>query len=397
MGIEGSIIGKLLETDLSKKSTGVRVFQFISPWILWLILAASSALFFYTVQNWESARNLLYVWWFYMIPPMGKEVIIPKTLAETHHPPALVVALTTSVVDMILSLFLIWNYDWVKRLPVLGPKLEETEERGRERIEKTNWFSRVSFVATSMFVMVPFSGAGGVGGTVFGRLMGVKPYKVLLAVFIGSTIEALAFALLADSLMVYLEGSSFFVWFSNINILQIFAAFVMLGLILYVVRHPKEAVKRSSEVARKTIEISEKALIRSEGLSRKGREFSVMSSEEIIDDFKDVYDDVLDSIPHVLNDRVSIVDGNKGLIFSSLRKMGIDVLKGSGDFTSKKMKEGVRTTGKGTDTAVDLFSKATLVGLHAVKDGIDEGEYLILLVEDRVESVVKIPEKIIKK
>jgi uncharacterized membrane protein len=391
------LVSRLLETELSKKTTGVKIFQFLFPWVVWAILAGSSALVFYIIQNWESARNLLYVWWFYMIPPMGKEVIIPRTLSQDHHPPALVVALATSGVDMVLSLFMIWNYDWVKKVPLLGPRIKEAEARGKDKIRKTKWFSKVSFIATAMFVSVPFSGAGGWFGTVFGRLIGVKPYKVLLAVFIGSTIEAFGYALLADSLMPYLEDSSFFEWLSNLNILQVFAAFGALALIIYVVRHPREAVKKTSSAVRKTIRLSEDAVIRAEDLSRKGLTFSVKRSGDSLDLLEGVYGEVLEGLPHLAGGRLRILDRDNREIVSSLEKTGIEVLKETGSLTSKTLKGGVRSTGEGFDRTARVLSKATVIGLDVAKEGVDKGEYLVLMVGGEVEKVIKVPSSILKR
>lgn len=395
--LEPSLIKKLLETDLTKKSTGVKIFQFIFPWVLWAILAGGSALIFYIIQNWESAKNLLYVWWFYMIPPMGKEVIIPRTLAQDHHPPALVVAFATSGVDMVLSLFLIWNYDWVKKIPILGPKLNEAEERGRERIKKTRWFSKVSFIATALFVSVPFSGAGGWFGTVFGRLMGVKPYKVLLAVFIGSSIEAVAYALAANVLVDLMEGSSVFIWISNVNIMQIFAGFAIISLVIYSVRHPREAVTRTSKVMRKSIDMSEKAVMKAEGLSRDTTRFSVMGARRTVDDIRKMEDDLLEGLPGVPFTDIKILDGLDREEIRSLKDLGLSTYKGSRSFARKSLDKGMDAIEETADSTMDKASRLTIVGLDLMKDGIDEGEYLILMAEDRVEKVLKVPKELIRK
>jgi uncharacterized membrane protein len=366
------------------------VFQFLFPWFLWALLAGASALFFYLVQNWESAKNLLYVWWFYMIPPMGKEVIIPRTLAQDHHPPALVVALATSCVDMILSLFLIWNYDWVKKVPVLGPKLIEAEDRGRERIEKTNWFKRASFIATAMFVSVPFSGAGGWFGTVFGRLMGLKPYKVLLAVFIGSTIEAFGYAIAANALVDLMEGSSIFAFISNVNILQIFAVFVVFALVVYVVRHPREAVKKSSRAVRRTFRLSENAVLKMEGLSKKTTEITIMESGRTIDNLKKLGGEVLDSVPDLQNMNVRILERGGFKIIKDVRDLSFRILKEGGEFAGETFKEGIEWTGSGTERTIGKASELTIIGMEMVIEGVEKGEYIILMTGDKVEKVFKL-------
>ncbi len=393
MNLAPSLLRSAFETELDRKSRGVKIFQFFAPWVLWAILASSSALFFYMVQNWESAKNLLYVWFFYMIPPMGKEVIIPKILAETHHPPALVVAFTTAVVDMIISLFLIWNYDWVKRIPVLGKKLEETELRGRERIRKTRWFSKASFVATAFFVFIPFSGAGGFGGTVLGRLMGVKPYKVLLAVAIGASIEALLYAFLADIFLVYLEGSSFFIWFSNINILQIFGAFVMLALITYVVRHPKEAVVKTSIALRTSIDVSENAVLKMEGMSKDTTHFSVMEAKKTLFKMRGLEDDVMGEILGNEYSPLKVLDTVDDRILNVMT----GVRKDSRDLAREFIDESMVVTGDIADKTLETGSKISIIGHATLKEGVERSEYIILMVEDHVERIFNVKDLLKKK
>jgi hypothetical protein len=178
-------------------------------------------------------------------------------------------------------MFLIWNYDWVKKLPVVGPALERTEAKGKEKVAKTRWFGKATFLLTTFVVFVPFSGSGGVGGTVFGRVVGMSPYKVLLAVALGSTIGSTGFALLSEQLTDVLGSDNPIIYFlSNLNILQFIAVLVAAGFVVYTVRNPKMAAMKTTKVVAQALDISEKALDMAEEQRKKATEAAMKGTKE---------------------------------------------------------------------------------------------------------------------
>lgn len=262
---------RFLETDLEKKDRTVKIFQFFFPWVLWLLLGTTMVLILAGWKGWDNARNLLDVFLFYTLPPAGKETLIPLAVLDKEAPvPGFMAGMTTTMVDVCFSLFLIWNYDWVKKLPVLGPALERTEAKGKERVAKTRWFGKATFIMTTMFVFVPFSGSGGTGGTIFGRVVGMRPYKVLAAVAIGSAIGSTGFAVAAESLSNLLsEDSPFLSFMSNLNILQLVLVLILVGFIVYTVRNPKMAAIRTTTAVSQALDLSEKAIVKGEEQRKK--------------------------------------------------------------------------------------------------------------------------------
>lgn len=272
---------RLLETDLEKKDRTTKVFQFIFPWILFLIVATVTVTSLTAVMGWDQGRALLDIWIFYTLPPAGKESLIPSAVSKGV--PGFMAGISASAVDICVSMFLIWNYDWVKKLPIIGPALERTEAKGRQKAEKTRWFSKATFILTTFFVFVPFSGSGGVGGTVFGRIVGLRPYRVLLAVALGSFIGSTGFAILSETLTNFLGSDNPVIYFlSNLNILQLVAVLIIIGFVLYTIRNPKMAAVRTNRVVAQALDMSEKALDAAEKRRKEATTWAVRGTKDSI-------------------------------------------------------------------------------------------------------------------
>ncbi|OYT49089.1 hypothetical protein B6U83_02865 [Thermoplasmatales archaeon ex4484_36] len=104
-----------------------------------------------------------------------------------------------------VSLFLIWNYDYAKKIPFFGHLLRLVERRGRKVISQSRILSKFAFTALVLFVMIPFQGTGGAGATVIGRLIGMNPYKVLAAVVTGALLGTFLIGFLSSNILKYVK------------------------------------------------------------------------------------------------------------------------------------------------------------------------------------------------
>lgn len=383
------------ETDLNKKGTMVRVFQFFFPWVIFLTLLILTVGGVTMAMGWTVGRNLLDVWIFYSIPVMGKEIIIPKVLSYENPPPALLVGAVTSFIDISVSLFLIWNYDWVKKVKYLGPKLIAAEEKGKDRIKRSKWFSKTAFIATTFFVLVPFKGAGGVGGTLLGRMMGLKPYRVLLAVLIGSMIESLSYAYLSQFIIPFLDSSPIFGWLKTVNMFQMLMGFIMIGLLIYVVRNPRKAAAETTRMMRKSIGLAKDAVIKAQDLGEETTEFSVMETVDTLEKFNLLDDEMVCLNIDLATAPITILGKQGRDIAATTRKWGKETVKQTRSKTKKAVIEGLQRTGETTIDTMDSAIDLTIIGLETAKDGVDASEYIILMTGDRIEEVLKVPRDLI--
>jgi uncharacterized membrane protein len=391
----GKKMGRFLETDLDKKKTDVRIFQFIFPWFLWVVFATLTTSLVLILGAWGEAQEMLYVWIFYTIPPLGKETIIPTVVA--NGVPPLIAGLSVTLVDVIFSLFLIWNYDWVKKIPVLGKMLERTEEKGRQKVSKNKWFKRLTFTATTFFVLIPASGSGGIGGTIFGRIVGMKPYRVLLAVVIGSLIGSIGYATLSGILIPILDEFVLFKFLTKISVLQIFAVMLAIVIILYIIRYPRRAAERTSRFIQQSLILAKKAVLGAEGLRKEGTELTVKSSKETIDWMEKMSD-------HVDDINLSIATGPMMILGRHGKEYALATReKGKKRISRAKKKatgfvfRSIDDTRKTADRTFETATNMTIVGIEAARSGVESTGYLIILAGEKIEKVIRIPEDFIRR
>jgi len=106
-------------------------------------------------------------------------------------------------VDMVVALFLMWNFNLMLKLPLFGPMLRKLESTGAEVLKKRPWIRRMAFIGVALFVIVPFQGSGGAGGTIMGIMIGMKKEKVFYAVTLGAVLGCYMMAIIG-----YYIGSS---------------------------------------------------------------------------------------------------------------------------------------------------------------------------------------------
>jgi uncharacterized membrane protein len=129
----------------------------------------------------------------YFIPPSGKESVIP--LGIVLGIPWFLMSVSVVVLDILTGLFMILNLDFAFRIPYLGPWIARFLAHGRKFLAGRPRLSRWRVPGLALFVLLPFQGTGGTGAPLVGWMLGLQPWEILLAIAIGSTVEALVFAL----------------------------------------------------------------------------------------------------------------------------------------------------------------------------------------------------------
>ncbi|MBN1539842.1 MAG: small multi-drug export protein [Candidatus Thermoplasmatota archaeon] len=386
-GKNPSLLRRLLETDLEKKDRFTKVFQFLFPWTLLITIATASVLLLYAFEDWDVASHLVDIWIFYTLPPAGKETIIPKAVAGGV--PAWIAGPSTTIVDSCVSLFLIWNYDWVKKIPFLGPALERAEEKGRRKVERTRWFRRAAFLFTTLAVFVPLSGSGGFGGTIFGRVLGMHPYVVLIAVFTGSLLGSTIFAILSERMVDFLEGTPFLDFLNNLNMIQIVIVIIAVGFLVYAIRNPKKAAETTTRAVSKAIDTTEKAMLAAEERRKKVTASTINGTRSTMKTMGKVNRAVVDLNLDIATRPIEMIGPHGPRIARSARRAG-----------KKTVDTMHRTAGKVIDHAIGIGEKATnwtakgmgdltLEGLGETKKAWNGAGKVMIKGGERLEGMVK--------
>jgi uncharacterized membrane protein len=129
----------------------------------------------------------------------GRTIVVfwPAMEPETRFQPW-ELALMVLVMDLSISMFVVANAAWLHRVPRLGPLLESLEEHGRRQLAARPWLRRGAWLGLALFVLLPVSGTGAVGGSLLGRLLGMRPWAVVSAVAAGAVVLLAPLTLLGD-------------------------------------------------------------------------------------------------------------------------------------------------------------------------------------------------------
>lgn len=133
----------------------------------------------------------------YVIPPAGKESVIPLGIAIGI--PWWVMTFSIALMDVLAGIFMALNCDLALKVPFLGRWIQHFMDKGGDFVNRRPWLERFYFSGVVLFVMFPLQGSGGVGGTLVGRMIGLSAKKTLLAVTIGAFIGCAAIALGAQA------------------------------------------------------------------------------------------------------------------------------------------------------------------------------------------------------
>ncbi len=190
--------------------TSVKLAKFFLPFTI----AGLVILILNLLVDTESSGKLFFLMFAYFFPPLGKESVIPIGVSggELNIPiinqhivvsaiNPLIMALTIAFVDIIVALFLLWNYDLAKKIPLVGKFMIKVESIGKSSSDKYSWMKPLRFIGIVLFVMVPFQGSGGLVGSIVGRLIGMKPWNTFFAISAGAIIGCLLIAYFAEAIL----------------------------------------------------------------------------------------------------------------------------------------------------------------------------------------------------
>lgn len=90
--------------------------------------------------------------------------------------------------DLMTACVLTSHLGFLFRLPVLGERLKSLVEDGQFILRSNRWMKRATFLGLIAFVMFPLAATGSVGGSIFGRLLGMSRLGTFAAIAIGNVL-----------------------------------------------------------------------------------------------------------------------------------------------------------------------------------------------------------------
>ncbi len=121
--------------------------------------------------------------------------------------------------DFMVALFVAFHMGFLFRLPYIGEKIAMLVWDGKQLLNAHPWIRRMAYVGLVLFVVFPTSSTGSVGGSIFGRLLGMSRWMTVSGVLLGSLIGNGLMWAFAKQINRYIDPQNVWIKISGIVIL----------------------------------------------------------------------------------------------------------------------------------------------------------------------------------
>lgn len=176
------------ESTFRKRYPSIWLATLIGP----LLITIALLVFFGVTIDWSYPQKLIYHT-FLTAVILGRFVILvgmEGAALDTYEislKPSELFCLVTYL-DFMVALFVAFHMGILFRLPYIGEKIAMLVWDGKMLLNAQPWIKRMAFVGLVLFVIFPTSTTGSVGGSIFGRLLGMSRLLTVSGVLIGSLI-----------------------------------------------------------------------------------------------------------------------------------------------------------------------------------------------------------------
>jgi uncharacterized membrane protein len=151
------------------------------------LLATSVIIAIYAIANGTLAARQLVVTGLVAFFVLGRFVILGGRDVDGGFTPGQL-ALMVFYLDMMTAIVVSWHAGALFRIPWLGERLRFLMQSGRDVLADNRWMRHTTFLGIIAFVMFPLASSGSIGGSLFGRLLGLSRVATLAGVVIGSVL-----------------------------------------------------------------------------------------------------------------------------------------------------------------------------------------------------------------
>lgn len=154
----------------------------------------------------------------------GRLIILGGTAGSEIGLTPFQLVLLVLYLDTIWAVVLTLHAGVLFHIPWLGKRLSMAVRDGTQMVRHHRWMRRATSVAVLMFVMLPVSSTGSIGGSLLGRFLGLSALNTFVIVIAGSILGCAAMYGSAEVLRPYLEHQHPAVRWIGIAVLAILLA-----------------------------------------------------------------------------------------------------------------------------------------------------------------------------
>lgn len=130
--------------------------------------------------------------------------------------------------DFTSAIFVAFHMGFVFRLPIIGDKISMLVWDGKTLLNAHPWIKRMAFAGLVLFVIFPTSTTGSIGGSIFGRLLGMSRWLTVGGVLLGSVLGNGLMFVFANQINQYIDPQD--TWIKIVGIVILVSLVVLLEL-----------------------------------------------------------------------------------------------------------------------------------------------------------------------
>ena len=173
------------ESSFRKRFPIIWTVTLLLPIVLTVLILVSLGL----ANDWDYPRNIVShaLFTFFVLGRfiilVGLEGAALENFEIAMSPSELFVMVT--YMDFMAALFVTFHMNFLFRTPYLGPKVAMLVWDGKFILDSHPWVKRIAFLGLILFVMFPTSTTGSIGGSIFGRLLGMGRGLTVSGILLG--------------------------------------------------------------------------------------------------------------------------------------------------------------------------------------------------------------------
>jgi|GEM_PF-2196090 len=213
------------------KTAFLKLIKITSPFILFALFST----FFYLLLEKDSFNIVFSAMLLYSFPnAFGKETLIPLAIYGLRAVNGdsilnvIIVSFAVSSIDFIYATFMLFNFDYAYKIPIVGKYVLKAQIKGEKTIAQNPWMHKSAFLAIFLYALIPIQGAGGFVSSIVGRIIGLEKVRVWIASSLGSLVGCIMLGLAADSVFATFERNIF-------QGLELLLFFIVIGVVIYLV------------------------------------------------------------------------------------------------------------------------------------------------------------------
>lgn len=121
--------------------------------------------------------------------------------------------------DFVTALFVAFHMGVLFRLPWVGEKIAMLVWDGKFIMDSQPWIKRVAYLGLVLFVIFPTSTTGSIGGSIFGRMLGMGRLLTVSGVLLGSLLGNGIMYLFAKTINQFVGRENVWLWWIGVAII----------------------------------------------------------------------------------------------------------------------------------------------------------------------------------